>query len=207
MRASAFVSLPIQAISVARNEVRQHPSLGVRTKNAKKTTTFLLPIPKLQEQVKDWDIYIRSKLPPSACWFTPLKNQWGELSLTANEPGQHRNQLLNRRLRRLFDKIGLPYQSAHKFRHGNAHWGLSHIETLGEFKALSQNLSHSNMDITDATYSSFSLNERRQIILNLAKNRHVLDRSEPPVVDRTSHSMRTCDIEARDSGIMSHHFE
>lgn len=51
MRASALVSLSLEAVDVEERAVRQWPSLGVRTKNDKAATTYLLEIPDLLDVV------------------------------------------------------------------------------------------------------------------------------------------------------------
>ena len=45
IRASSFVSLPIKAIDLSRKEIKQWPSMGVRTKFYKHATTYLLDFP------------------------------------------------------------------------------------------------------------------------------------------------------------------
>src|SRR3990172_10669158 len=46
MRIGAFVTLPILAVDIVNRTINQFPSLGVRTKNSKHGTTFLLDIPE-----------------------------------------------------------------------------------------------------------------------------------------------------------------
>lgn len=50
-RASAFTTLPISAVDLPGRTLRQWPELGVATKNSKRATTFLLPIPELISMV------------------------------------------------------------------------------------------------------------------------------------------------------------
>jgi integrase len=61
-------------------------------------------------------------------------------------------------LKEWLDKVGLPYHSPHKFRHGHVHYGLEHSKTVADFKAVSLNVMHASMDITDEIYSR--LNEK-----------------------------------------------
>ena len=60
---------------------------------------------------------------------------------------------MDKRLRRLFDLAGLPYKSAHKFRHGHAVYGLQHAQTMADYKAVSMNLMHEDIKITDEIYA------------------------------------------------------
>lgn len=154
MRASAFASLPVQAVDLENNCVYQWPGeFGVRTKNSKKATTFLLPIPELIEVIVEWDQFVRSRVTPTAVWYTPITSRWGEHILSEEPPGKNRNQSLNKRLRILFDKAGLVYKSAHKFRHGFAVYGLQHAKTMADYKAVSMNLMHEDIRTTDSIYA------------------------------------------------------
>lgn len=89
MRASAFVSLPIQAIDLESRSIKQWPELGVKTKNHKRATTYLLPIPELFQVVANWDALVRSALPATASWYAPVSTSWGEQVLSPEEPGNN----------------------------------------------------------------------------------------------------------------------
>lgn len=167
-RASALVTSPIEAINIEERSVRQWPELGVETKNGKKATTFLLPIPELIEVVQSWDVFVRSNLPVNAPWYAPVESRWGEQTLSLVKPGENRNQALDRRLRRLFTQAGLPYKSAHKFRHGHAVYGLMHARTMPDYKAVSMNLMHHDLQITDSIYAPMLSNDVQKRIANLA---------------------------------------
>lgn len=167
-RASAAVTSPISAIDFDKLSLRQWPELGVKTKNGKRATTFLFSIPELITVARSWDEHVRSHLPPDAPWYASINNQWGEQTLTANAPGSNRNIALNKRLLRLFEQTGLPYRSAHKFRHGHAAYGLLHCQTMADYKALSLNLMHESLEITDGIYVHLKLEELRNRITNLA---------------------------------------
>ena len=52
--------------------------------------------------------------------------------------------------------MGLSYHSAHKFRHGHAVYGIQHAKDVGDLKAVSMNLMHSNLSITDGVYGVLS---------------------------------------------------
>ena len=63
------------------------------------------------------------------------------------------------RLKSWVDSNGLPYHSSHKFRHGHIHYGVAKAKTIEDFKAVSMNILHSNMEIADQFYSNLSDNE------------------------------------------------
>jgi len=153
MRATAFATLPIMAVNLGEKSIKQWPELGVQTKNGKRAKTYLLPIPKLMNVVEEWDSRVRNLLDSSARWYAPIENCWGEQSLSTKAPGENRAQALSKRLRILYKTVGLEYQSPHKFRHGNAVYGLQHARTMADYKAVSMNLMHSNIKVTDQIYA------------------------------------------------------
>ena len=167
MRASAFASLPVEAIDLDSWSVKQWPSLGVRTKNGKAATTYLLDIPDLREAVADWDAVVRPQLPLSAAWYAPIISEWGDQFLSSDRPGKNRGQAVNKRLRKLFEKAGVPYQSAHRFRHGHAVFALQHAKTMADYKAVSMNLMHSDIRVTDSIYAPLAGDDVRQRIAGL----------------------------------------
>lgn len=170
MRAEAFTTAPIQAFDFTGMRVQQWTDLGVVTKNGTEATTFMLPIQSLLDAALKWDTFIRAELPPTARWFAVIDNQWGEQSLSQNEPGKNRKQSLNKRLRMLYELAGLPYKSAHKFRHGHAVWGLQHARTMADYKAVSMNLMHGNVKVTDEIYAPLLSAEVQQRIACLDSN-------------------------------------
>ncbi len=167
MRASAFTTLPISGLDLEAGTIRQWPELGVRTKNGKRASTFLLPIPELIEVVKVWDAIVRPALPGTSPWYTPIDSHWGEQSLSMKPQGYNRNLALNKRLRLLWKSAEFPDKSAHKFRHGHAVYGLQHARTMADYKAVSMNLMHEDIKITDEVYAPILSDEVQQRIANL----------------------------------------
>jgi integrase len=88
-----------------------------------------------------------------------LGSAGGDQSLEESAPGKNRNLALDKRLRRLFNLAGLPYKSAHKFRHGHAVYGLQHAQTMADYKAVSINLMHEDIKTTDEIYAPTLSNE------------------------------------------------
>ncbi len=166
-RASAITTLPISAVDLPERTLHQWPDLGVATKNGKRATTFLLPIPELLAVAQIWDQIVRPKLPATAPWYAPISARWGSQLLEESEPGKNRHQALDKRLRRLFDLEGLPYKSAHKFRHGHAVYGLLKAQTMADYKAVSMNLMHHDIKITDSIYAPILSEEVKERIAGL----------------------------------------
>lgn len=169
MRAGAFGSLPIGAVDLAGREVKQWPSLGVHTKNGRSRTTYLLNVPELLAVVGQWDAVVRGQLPDTAMWFTPIIIHWGQQTLSPDPAGAHRNGAVTDRLRGVYQRAGLDAlrKSAHKFRHGHAVFALQHARTMADYKAISQNLMHSDVRITDGIYAPLLGDEVRDRITAL----------------------------------------
>jgi integrase len=166
-RASAFCTLPIKAVDIPNRTIRQWRSMGVQTKNSKSATTYLLEISPLLRIVEEWDAFIRTRLPPTAMWYTPVISQWGEQSLSTAPPGGNRNVAVAKRMRKLFKVASLPYKSPHKFRHGHAVYALQHARVEADYKAASQNLMHENIAITDSVYAPMLGDEVKRRIAGL----------------------------------------
>lgn len=174
MRIKAFTTLPIKAVDLTNNEIRQWPALGVKTKNGKRATTHLLPIPELLNVVKEWDAYVREHYPDNFPWFTPLKADWGKHQINlqqddAGNPalGENRPTNFNKRMKALYDLVGLLFKSAHKYRNGHAVWGLMHSRDMADYKALSVNLMHDDIETTDGIYVEMVSSERKSRIERL----------------------------------------
>lgn len=169
MRADALASLPISCVNVAAGEVEQLPELGVRTKGRKAAITYLLPIPELLDVVRSWDQRVRC-LPSTALWYATLTRDG--MSLTATMKAfEGRNNVIERDVRLICDLAGVPYQSPHKLRHGHVVHALKLARNMAELKAISQNVMHSSVTITDQVYGKLIANDVQDIIGNLGKNK------------------------------------
>jgi integrase len=177
-RASAFATLPIAAVDLPARILRQWPELGVATKNGKRATTFLLPIPELLSVIQTWDDVVRTKLSPATPWYAPVCARWGSQSLEGSEPGKNRHQALDKRLRRLFGLANLSHKSAHKFRHGHAVYGLLKAQTMADYKAVSMNLMHHDIKITDSIYAPILSEEVKERIAGLTSGQSSMQDAE-----------------------------
>jgi len=171
MRADALASLPIACVNLAAGEIGQLPELGVRTKGRKAAITYLLPIPELLDRVRSWDQRVRS-LPSSALWYSTLTRDG--MSLTATTRAfEGRNNVVERDVRLVCDLAGIPYQSPHKLRHGHVVHALKLARNMAELKAISQNVMHSSVTITDQVYGKLIANDVQDIIGNLGKDKTI----------------------------------
>jgi len=167
MRVGAFVTLPIKAVNLGISQIIQAPGLGVHTKNSKAAKTYLLNIPELMAVVREWDQLVRATLPADAYWYAHL-SRFGEL--TTERPKGNRDEVrhaLRDDLIDLCDRAEIEYLSPHKLRHGFAVYGLKSAKTIAQMKAISQNLMHSNMGITDGIYGKLVDDDVRDIIAGL----------------------------------------
>jgi len=156
MRASAFCSLPVHAVDLALNPpvIKQWPDLGVRTKGGKAANTTLLPeteLSDLWEIVRAWDDEVRA-VGPDAMWFALLKRD-GKTWRPDQCPGEHRDDALRKRLCALCTRADVPYLSPHKLRRGHIVWASERCENIADYKAVSQNVMHNSINLTDTVYN------------------------------------------------------
>ena len=173
VRIGAFVTLPIRCVNLTNLSVKQWPELGVHTKNGKHATTYLLDIPDLLEVVRAWDQEVRSSLPDTCYWFSPLSPDTALFDYSVNEIGESRHSRARKDLKDWLARVGLPYHSPHKFRHGNAVYSIKLAKDMGQFKAISQNLMHSNLSITDGVYGILSSEDVGNKIKNLGESKQL----------------------------------
>jgi integrase len=107
------------------------------------------------------------ELSAKARWYVQVDQHWWLQSLSKGKSGVNRSLALNKRLRLLFSRVGLPYRSAHKFRHGHAVYGLLRAKSMADYKALSENMMHADIRTTDDTYAMLSSEEVRKRIAGL----------------------------------------
>ncbi len=167
VRVGAFATLPIKAIDLKQMAVKQWPSLGVKTKNNKSANTYLLPLPDLLAVVADWDKKVRSILPPEAYWFAHLDSKTGEIIPEFQPVGKHRHSRVRKDLKNWLAAAGLPNHSPHKFRHGFAVYGLQQAQDMQALKAVSMNMMHANISITDGIYARLTQQNVKEQIANL----------------------------------------
>lgn len=172
MRSSAFVTLPISCVNIQARQVEQSPSKGVKTKNRKAAITTLLPIPELLRVVEDWDSYVRDRLPSNLPWYAlgdydAALSEYVLLKRAGTVEGM-RHCLIDG-MHKLCDLAGVPYKIPHKIRHGHAVYGIKQAQSLEEFKAVSQNLMHSSISITDGIYGNLTGADMQSTIAKLGQ--------------------------------------
>lgn len=168
-RASAFATLPLDCIDIASRSVKQLPTRGVHTKRHKAAITRLLEIPDLLAVCERWDGYVRERLPVSAPWFSVINIVNGEQHLVSDAPGENRRVTLRQRMVKLFRLAGLAPMSPHKFRHGHAVYAMTLARDMADFKAISQNLMHANLGVTDGIYGMLPDADAAQLIAHLGQ--------------------------------------
>ena len=83
---------------------------GVRTKNSKVATTYLLDIPDLLTFVKGWDTFIREQLPSGALWYASLNTDGTQLT-GATVAGVERRAMVAKGIMRMCGRAEIPYHS------------------------------------------------------------------------------------------------
>lgn len=149
--------------------IKQWSKLGVRTKFNKHATTYLIEIPELLEVVSNWDKEVRQVCGNDGYWFVPISPETGKIISGMQGVGEFRNSRASKDLKDWLERVNLPYHSPHKFRHGNAVYSLKRAKDIPALKAVSQNLMHSNISITDGVYGILNENDVKSKLLNLEK--------------------------------------
>ena len=170
IRVGAFVSLPLLAVDLQTRTVKQWPSLGVRTKFRKRATTYLLEIPGLNEVVEEWDELVRREGPENGYWFAHFNTLVGGFDAEVKSAGKYRYVRVRKDLQRWLESVDLPYRSPHQFRHGHAVYALKQAQDVADLKAVSMNLMHSNLSITDGVYGILSQQDISKRIQGLGKS-------------------------------------
>ena len=166
MRADALASLPISCVDLENNRVLQLPEMGVRTKNYKAGITYLLPIDELLAIIKIWDDLVRKTLPQNCLWYSPLSRDNSRFLPTMNAY-VGRNSTIQKDLRKICLAAGIPYLSPHKLRHGHVMYAIQHAQTIADLKAISKNVMHASITITDAVYGILSDSDVEKFIKSL----------------------------------------
>jgi site-specific recombinase XerD len=172
IRVGALVTLPIQAVDLPGLAIKQWPELGVATKNGKAATTYLLDIPELLDVVREWDKLVRAELPATAPWFTPLVYNYSGDEVVLDRLAsihERRRGVVAEGLKELCAAARIAYLSPHKLRHGHAVYALKRARTIGELKAVSQNLMHSDLTVTNGVYGVLTDSDVQHTIASLGQ--------------------------------------
>ena len=110
---------------------------------------------------------------------TAIDVSCGSQVLTAAEPSRFRNSGLGDNMRELFRRAGLPPLSPHAFRHGHATHALKMAKDVADLKAVSMNLRHSSLTITDSIHAVLSDKNMGERIAQLGRS----NREEPGVAE------------------------
>jgi integrase len=159
-------------VDIDQRQIEQNPAKGVITKNRKAAITTLLPIPELIQVVKGWDEWVRSRLPLDTPWFAYLDPYDRLKSPESNiqERVNGRRMACVNGMKRVCVLAGVPYKSPHKLRHGHAIFGIKHARDMRELKAISQNLMHSSISITDGIYGNLQYEDMKETIAAMGRN-------------------------------------
>jgi integrase len=183
MRIGAFVTLPVCCVDLKKRRVAQLPKFFVQTKNTKAAITFLLPIPELLGVVTRWDEYIRNLAESEMLsWYTKLDGTGMRIdtkdAVTEDRIVTGRRMAFSQGMRELCEMAGVKYRSPHKLRHGHGVYGVETARDMKDLKAVSQNLMHANVGITDGIYGRLAEEGVSDAISTLTS-----DRRKPKVID------------------------
>ncbi len=101
-------------------------------------------------------------------WYSVIASEWSSKKLTSLPPGKNRHISLAKRIRKLAEFTGVEYKSPHKFRHGHAVYALLHANNIADYKAISQNLMHGSIQVTDSIYAWLNNDQVKNRIAKLS---------------------------------------
>jgi len=167
MRPDVLASIPISCVDLPRKRILQIPQMGVRTKNNKAAITYLLDIPELLDIVHAWDRRVRG-FEPSTLWYATLNHDGMQLTETTRAI-IGRASVIGDDLRIICQKAGVEYKSPHKLRHGHIVYARNLAHDMEQLKAISQNVMHSTVLITDQVYAGLTDNQVQSVISSLGQ--------------------------------------
>ena len=193
MRIGACVTMPIKAVHLDIYKVSQSPAIGVHTKYSKSADTSLYKIQPLLDVVKNWDDFMRQNYPSDNYWYPRLN---GRKKIKPGVPitddvdksyADTRNvtRTFYTNLKKLCNMAGVEYQSSHACRYGHIQFGADNSSSMDEFKAVSQNVMHESVDITDKIYARMNADKVNEKISNMgSKNRDIPDSNLEERIER-----------------------
>jgi len=177
MRISAFISMPIKAVNLNELEVRQSPELGIRTKNKKSATTYILNLDPIMNNVQEWDAIVRSKLSPTGFWFAPLSSTTGDLDTFAVKVGEHRTRIFRKDLKEWLNKNKTLLHSPHDFRRGHASFLWERAKDFNDLMAIKDNLMQKNLTTTEL-YVRKQKAQTKKLIQNISNRKMTQEPSQ-----------------------------
>ena len=100
-------------------------------------------------------------------WFAPLSANSGGIDFSLKKLGGSRHDRVRKSLQTWLPSVGVNYHKPHNFRHGHAVFSLKTAKTISDLKAISLNLMHSDIKVTDSVYAVLSNLDVKDIINNL----------------------------------------
>ena len=173
MRVGALVSLPADCVDLENLRVYQLPEKGVNTKNHKAGITSLLNIPILLDVCRAWKSHLEENAFPGCLYFAAFAEVGAHSKFAKENPPlktiKDLNKPFSKFLRELCSIAEIPYRSAHKFRHGHAVYSLKKAQNMEQLKAISLNLMHSSIGITDGIYGNLANDNVHDVITSLPR--------------------------------------
>ncbi|MBN1887433.1 MAG: hypothetical protein JW850_05565 [Thermoflexales bacterium] len=135
---------------------------------AARRSAYLLDLPDLVQVVARWDEIVRAELPGSALWYAHLATD-GMSVLVSSKPNVNRRDKVAKGLKRLCRHARVRYRSPHKIRHGYAVYALKLAPDVATYKAVSMNLMHADLSVTDGIYAVLNQDDVRGMIAGLTQ--------------------------------------
>jgi integrase len=128
-------------------------------------------LPELLSVVQEWDHLVRSNVGLEGYWYALIDRDGMTLRKgngTGNPVDRRRN--FARWVERLCALARIPYRRPHCLRHGHAVYGMKHARNIQDLKAVSQNLMHTSISVTDGLYGRLSSDDVNRAITHLGSD-------------------------------------
>ena len=103
--------------------------------------------------------------------------------MSPEAPGMNRDRRSPSACVILFQVVGLPHEVTAQFRHGHAVYALQHAKTMADYKAVSMNLMHEDIRVTDGIYAPLAGHEVQDRIASLTNSSKSVSPVNPELAD------------------------
>lgn len=170
MRINALITLPLKAVDIKNNCVRQYPALGVKTKFSKSILSYIFLFDnEMYTSIASWVTYLKEvkKIDDDMPLFPKNKLLADDnTSFVDNKPWVDDVSVKNM-FKKRFQKCGVKYYPPHRLRDLSIRLGLLVSENGLHVKAVSQNVGHEKVATTLNQYCTFRPEQLGKVIKNL----------------------------------------
>lgn len=172
IRAKTLTTLKLGDVDLNEFTVELNSLDGTDTKFGKYNNVFILPYDdEMLKYVIEWIYELlnikKFKISDPLFPMTKMENSPGSYCLNPSKvkPEFWKNtSAINKIFRDRADQAKLPYNTTHGFRRANYQHGRKYTNNMEELSALSQNISHSTIEVSESHYGNIDPKIRKEIL-------------------------------------------